>query len=136
MYVERGGFERYAAFYCQNKLPTWHGPDFCNFCNFPQNVLRLMSLRFTPKRLLCFDSHFLVNTRRCSSQQLSVISSKYCLCFQLELRPSWTLVRPKKPSFLGLKTRVLPHHSLKIARWVYRFARQGYLESITGSTDR
>ena len=97
-------------------LPTWHGPDFT--CNFPQTILRPMSLRFTPKHLPCFDSHFLVNTSRCSIQQLSVISNKYCLCLQLELRPTVTLVRPKNPSFMGLKTQVFPHHSLKIASWV------------------
>ena len=81
--------------------PTWHGPDF--HCNFPETVLRPTSPRFTPKLLVCFDSHFLVNTSRYSSQ-LSVISSKHCLCLQLELRPTGTLVRPKNSSFLGLKT--------------------------------
>ncbi len=48
-----------------------------------------------------------VNTNRCASQYLSVISSKHCLCLQLELRPIGTE-----------KTRVLPHHYLKIATWV------------------
>ncbi len=39
------------------------------------------------------------------------------MCLQLELRPTGTLVRPKNPSSLGLKIRVLPHRSLKIATW-------------------
>ena len=38
---------------------------------------------------------------------------------QLELTPTGTLVRLENLSFLGLKTRVLPHHSFKIARWVF-----------------
>ncbi len=58
-----------------------------------------------PKPLLCFDSHLLVNISRCSSQYLSVISSKHCLCLQLELRPTGTPVRLKNPDYLGLKTQ-------------------------------
>ncbi len=70
-----------------------------------------------PKPLLCFDSHLLVNISRCSSQHLSVISSKHCLCLQLELRPTGTPVRPKNLDYLGLKTQTLPDHSFKNARW-------------------
>ncbi len=73
----------------------------------------------SPKPLLCFDSHLLVNISRCSSQHLSVISSKHCLCLQLELRPTGTPVRLKNPDYLGLKTQTLPDvdHSLKNVRW-------------------
>ncbi len=53
-----------------------------------------------------------------SSQHLSVvISSKHCLCLQLELRPTGTPVRLKNPDYVGLKTQTLPDHSLKNARW-------------------
>ncbi len=99
--------------------PTWHGPDFT--CNFPQTVLRLTETdqsQIYPKILLCFGFHLLVNISRCSSQHLSVISSKHCLCLQLELRPTGTVVRPKNPDYLGLKTQTLPDHSLKNVRWV------------------
>ncbi len=97
--------------------PTWHGPDFT--CNFPQTVLRPTETdqsQIYPKILLCFDSHLLVNVSRCSSQHLSVISSKHCLCLQLELRPTGTPVRLKNPAYLGLKTQTLLDHSLKNAR--------------------
>ncbi len=50
-------------------------------------------------------------------QTVSVISSKHCLCLQLELRPTGTAVRLKHPDYLGLKTLTLPDHSLKNARW-------------------
>ncbi len=99
--------------------PTGHGPDFT--CNFPQTVLRPIETdqsQIYPKCLLCFDSHLLVNISRCSSQHLSVISSKHCLCLQLELRQTRTAVRLKNPDYLGLKTQTLPDHSLKNARWV------------------
>ena len=43
--------------------------------------------------------------------EMSVISSKHCLCLQLELGSTGTLIRPNSASFLGLKIRVLPHHS-------------------------
>ncbi len=98
--------------------PTWHGPDFT--CNFPQTVLRPIETdqsQIYPKPSLCFDSHLLVNISRFSSQHLSVISSKHCLCLQLELRPTGTPVRLKNPDYLGLKTQTLPDHSLKYARW-------------------
>ncbi len=85
-------------------LPTWHDPDFT--CNFPQTVLRPTETdQIYPKPLLCFDSHLLVNISRCSSQHLSVISSKHCLCLQFELRPTGTPVRLKNPDYLGLKTQ-------------------------------
>ncbi len=61
-----------------------------------------------PQILLGFDLHLLVNTSRCSSQQLSVISSKYCLCLPLELRPTGTPVRLKNPDYLGVKLRLYP----------------------------
>ncbi len=99
--------------------PTWHGPDFT--CNFPQTVLRPTETdqsQIYPKLLLYFDSHLLVNISRCSSQHLSVISSKHCLCLQLELRPTGTAVRLKTPDYLGLKTQTLPDLSLKNVRWV------------------
>ncbi len=57
--------------------PTWHGPDFT--CNFPQTVLRLTETdqsQIYPRVLL------------------------YCLCLQLELRPTQTLVRLKNLDFL------------------------------------
>ncbi len=96
-----------------------------NLCPTPPGMVRtwpVISLKLFWGRWvwdlpLCFDSHFLVNTSRCSSQYLSVISSKHCLYLQWKLRPTGTLVRPKNSSFLGLKILVLPHHSLKIARW-------------------
>ncbi len=100
-------------------VPTWHGPDFT--CNFPQTVLRPTETdqsQIYPKLFLCFDSHLLVNISRCSSQHLSVISCKHCLCLQLELRPTGTPVRLKNPDYLGLKTQTLPDHSLKNARLV------------------
>ncbi len=90
-------------------VPTWHGPDFT--CNFPQTVLRPIETdqyQIYPKLLLCLDSHLLVNISRCSSQHLSVTSSKHCLCLQLELRPTGTAVRLKNPDYLGLKTQTLP----------------------------
>ena len=96
-----------------------HGPDFT--CNFPQTVLRRTETdqsQIYPKPLLCFDSHLLVNISRCSSQHLSVISSKHCLCLQLELRPTGTPVRLKNPDYLRLKTQTLPDRSLKNVRWV------------------
>ncbi len=67
------------------------------------------------KLLLCFqnDSYLLVNTSRCSIQRLSVISSKHCLCLQLELRPTGTPVRLENPDYLGLKTQTSPDYSLK-----------------------
>ncbi len=89
--------------------PTWHGLDFT--CNFPQTVLRPTETdqsQIYPKLLLCLDSHLLVNISRCSSQHLSVISSKHCLCLQLELRPTGTPVRLKNLDYLGLKTQTLP----------------------------
>ncbi len=46
-----------------------------------------------PQTLALFFSHLLVNISRCSSQHLSVISSKHCLCLQLELRPTGTPVQ-------------------------------------------
>ncbi len=100
--------------------PTWHGPDFT--CNFPQTVLRPTETdqsQIYPKTLylLCFDSHVLVNISRCSSQHLSVISSKHCLCLHLEPRPTGTAVRLKNLDYLGLKTQTLPDHSLKNVRW-------------------
>ncbi len=98
--------------------PTWHGPDFT--CNFPQTILRPTETdqsQIYPKLLLCFDSHLQVNISRCSSQHLSVISSKHCLCLQLELIPTRTAVRLKNPDYLGLKTQTLPDHSLKNVRW-------------------
>ncbi len=82
---------------------TVHGPDFT--CNFPQTVLRPTETdqsQIYPKLLLCFHSHLLVNISRCSSLHLSVISSKHCLCLQLELRPTGTAVRLKNPDYLGL----------------------------------
>ncbi len=99
-------------------MPTWHGPDLT--CIFPQTVLRPTETdqsQIYPRILLCFDCHLLVNISRCSSQHLSVISSKHCLCLQLELRPTGTLVRLKNPDYLGLKTQTLPDHSLKNVRW-------------------
>ncbi len=96
-----------------------HGPDFT--CNFPQTVLRPTETnqsQIYPKPLLCFDYHLLLNISRCSSQHLSVISSKHCLCLHLELRPTCTAVRLKNPDYLGLKTQTLPDHSLKNVRWV------------------
>ncbi len=86
-------------------LPTWHGPDFT--CNFPQTVLRPTETdqsQISPKHLLCFDSHLLVNISRCSSQHLSVISSKHCLCLRLELRPTetnWDSCQTEKPGLSG-----------------------------------
>ncbi len=65
---------------------------------FPWTALRPTNLIFTPKLLLFFDSQFLVNTSRCSSQHLSVISSKHCLCLHIELRPTGT---EKKLEFSG-----------------------------------
>ncbi len=106
----------------RGETPTWHGPDFT--CNFPQTVLRPIETyqsQIYPKPLLCFDSHLLVNISKCSSQHLSVISSKHCLCLQLELRPTGTPVRLKNSDYLGLKTQTLPDHSLKNARWAARF---------------
>ncbi len=96
-----------------NINPTWHGPDFtCNFC-FETDQSQIY-----PKLLLCFDSHLLVNTSRCSRKHLSVISNKQCLCLQIELRPTGTPARLENPDYLGLKTQTLPDHSLKNARWV------------------
>ncbi len=46
-----------------------------------------------------------------------VISSKHCLCLQLELRPTGTPVRLKNLDYLGLKPETLPDRSLKNARW-------------------
>ncbi len=115
-----GSFSKYSDFWYpfEHKVPTWHGPDFT--CNFPKTVLRPTETdqsQIYPKPLLCFDSLLLVNISRCSSQHLSVISSKHCLCLQLELRPTGTHVRLKNPDYLGLKTQTLPDHSLKNARW-------------------
>ncbi len=104
-----------------SKPPTWHGPDFT--CNFPQTVLRPIETtqsQIYPKPFICFDSHLLVNISRCSSQHLSVISSKHCLCLLLELRPTGTAVRLKNPNYLGLKTQTLPDHSLKNVRWAVK----------------
>ncbi len=101
-----------------SKPPTWHGPDFT--CNFPQTVLRPTETnesQIYPKILLCFDSHLLVNISRCSSQHLSMISSKHCLCLQLKPRPTGTPARLKNPDYLGMKTQTLPDHSLKNDSW-------------------
>ncbi len=72
---------------------------------FPSNCFETDQSQIYPKLLLCFDSHLLVNTSRCSSQHLSVNSSKHCLCLQLELRPTGTPVRLNNPDYLGLKTQ-------------------------------
>ncbi len=108
------------------EIPTWHGPDFT--CNFPQTVLGPTSSRFTPN---CCEKPFFpfVGEKCCnttiSSQHLSVISSKHCLCLQLELRPTGTPVRLKNPDYLGLKTKTLPDHSLKNVRWAPLKLRSG-----------
>ncbi len=78
-----------------------------NLCPTPPGMVRtwpVISLKLFWGRWvwdlpLCFDSHFLVNTSRCSSQYLSVISSKHCLCLQLEPRHTGTLLRPTKLNF-------------------------------------
>ena len=73
------------------------------------NCFETTQSQIYPKPLLCFDSHLLVSTSRCSSQHPSVICSKHCLYLQSELTPTGTPVR--------LKTQTLPDHSLKNARW-------------------
>ncbi len=83
---------------CSCFFPTWHGPDFT--CNFPQTVLRPIETdqsQIYPKPLLCFDSHLLVNISRCSSQHLSLISSKHCLCLQFNRTESnWDSCQTEK----------------------------------------